>query len=95
MQTSPTKAYERIIKRRRLDENLISLDYVTQIHERHEELFNQNSTSLPFPVLVLDADIEFEQDQASFELMSQQLADFINQHKSTLQKTSSLYSQLA
>lgn len=81
LRTTPSIAYERIIKRSRSAESLISFDYINQIHARHEDLLlNTNKTELHTgaPVLVLDADIDFEEDLAAFNEMLAKLQAFIS-----------------
>lgn len=82
LRTTPGNAYNRIIKRNRSAENLISFDYINQIHHKHEAfLLNQthNKTNLVLstPVLVLNADADFENDPQTLQQMLTQLKNFI------------------
>lgn len=81
LQADPATCYERIKKRNRLAENTISLEYIAQIHRRHEEFLvthrEQFSTIAHVPVLILDVSKEFENDPAHFALLSNQLQEFI------------------
>lgn len=63
----PQRAYERIKKRGRDAEKDISLAYLEQIHECHEDFLINNRDIAPeikhVPVLVLDCNAEFESNQ--------------------------------
>lgn len=54
LRTSPKKSYERILKRNRQEEKQISLEYITEIHNKHEIWLNKNKKN----ILILDGDIE-------------------------------------
>lgn len=57
LQSSPEVVYERVKKRARPEENTITLEYLTQLHESHERwLMSNNERFNTVPVLVLDAD---------------------------------------
>ena len=80
LRTTPSAAYNRIIKRGRQAENLISFDYVNQIHLRHEELLlshNQTELHTTAPVLILDANVDFENEPSALANMALQLQAFI------------------
>jgi deoxyadenosine/deoxycytidine kinase len=85
LRTTPKVAYERIIKRNRAAENLISFDYVSQIHQRHEELLILgNEINISSKVLVLDANTDFESNPVELEKMITKVRFFISsQQKST------------
>lgn len=56
LRAKPEICLERIKTRNRPEEQSITLDYLKQLHDRHEEwLLSQNQTSIT-PVLVIDAD---------------------------------------
>jgi deoxycitidine kinase len=83
LRTTPSTAYNRVIKRNRLAENLISFDYINQIHMRHEELLlnhNQKQTNIiaNIPVLVLDANSDFESNPQDLAILQKQIAAFIS-----------------
>lgn len=81
LRTTPSTAYDRIIKRSRSAENLISFDYVGQIHARHEELLlSKNNTELHTgaPVLVLDANCDFENNPQELQKMLNLIQAFIS-----------------
>ncbi|KAL1516433.1 hypothetical protein ABEB36_000351 [Hypothenemus hampei] len=57
LRSSPEVAYERILKRKRPEENMVSLDYVKYLHEIHENwLYFKTLFTCPAPILVLNAD---------------------------------------
>jgi len=56
LKTTPETCYERVHKRARAGEELVSIDYLTKIHNKHEKWL-QNSM---IPVLEIDGNIEFE-----------------------------------
>ncbi|KOC63317.1 Deoxynucleoside kinase [Habropoda laboriosa] len=68
LRTSPTVVYQRMKERARKEENSVSLEYLKQIHDIHDEwLYHQTLFTVPAPVLVLDGNknlkdmiIEFE-----------------------------------
>ncbi|XP_012252857.1 deoxynucleoside kinase isoform X2 [Athalia rosae] len=57
LRTSPEVVYERMRARARKEEDCVSLEYLKQIHQVHEDwLYNRTLHCLPAPVMVLDAD---------------------------------------
>ncbi len=78
----PEIAYERIKKRNRSAEKTISLDYIKQIHERHQAFLVEKRDVLPelrsIPVLVLDCNKDFESDASEFYNHAQAVAAFMN-----------------
>lgn len=80
LRTSPEVAYQRIIKRNRSAESLISLDYIKQIHNRHEELLSNGSIS-EIPVLVLDANQEFHTNPQLLKTMLEELQEFLGKNE--------------
>jgi len=81
LQADPTICYERVKKRSRSAEDTISLEYISQIHRRHEEFLlthrDQFNAVAHVPVLVLDVSQEFEGDMVHFANLSKQLQEFI------------------
>jgi deoxynucleoside kinase len=60
LRCSPEIAYERIIKRGRIEEQHISFEYIKSVHKYHEEwLLNNRHNN----VLILDCDKDFENDE--------------------------------
>lgn len=68
LRVAPEVAYERIKKRNRTGESSISLEYLQQVHEKHEAFLIHKKGILPHiskvPVLVLECAQEFEQNEA-------------------------------
>ena len=58
LRTSPHTALNRMKARGREAESTVTLDYLTRVHEGHENLFIRDKHLLPSPVVVLDADID-------------------------------------
>lgn len=81
LQADPVTCYERTKKRNRSAEETISLDYIKQIHNRHEEFLithrEQFSAVSSVPVLVLNVSQEFESTPTLFSLLSKQVQEFI------------------
>lgn len=67
LRVDPEIAYERIKKRNRLAEKTITLQYLRQVHAKHESFLIQDKKSLPnigiTPVLILDCNEDFETDE--------------------------------
>ncbi len=84
LRVDPEVAYERIQKRQRSDESAISLDYIKQIHQCHEnfllEKINVLQELVATPVLVLDCNAEFEKDGAQFRAHAQKVVEFMRAH---------------
>ena len=74
LQCSPEIAYERIQKRQREEENGIPYDYIKRLHEFHENWL-LNKTDIP--VLILNVDEGFENNEEKMKLMEQQVAEFV------------------
>lgn len=83
LRTSPEICFERINKRNRTGEELVSLSYLRNIHDRHEKfLVSKESLDLNLrhvPVLVLDVTAEFQTNTTSFELLREKIIMFISQ----------------
>ena len=86
LKVDPTTAYERIKKRNRLAEKQITLKYLKQIDECHDQFLLHKQTMLPelkdIPVLVLDCNQEFEQNSSKFQEHCEQIRSFIMATKS-------------
>jgi deoxynucleoside kinase len=59
LKTTPEVAYERLGKRGREEERNVPLSYLQTISKKHDDMLKQ----LPFPVLTIDADREFENNE--------------------------------
>ncbi|XP_067857346.1 deoxycytidine kinase 2-like isoform X2 [Heptranchias perlo] len=87
LQASPEKCLARLQQRGRDEEKEIQLDYLEQLHSRHENWLVKNSTELHFehlktiPVLVLDVNEDFEDDKSRQEMLFVQVKNFVNNLK--------------
>ena len=67
LKCDPMIAYERIIKRSRSEEENIPIEYLTQIHNKHEDwMFTEMEQGVP--VLTIDANEDFTKDEKMVEL---------------------------
>ena len=71
LRTDPTISYKRIQKRNRIEEKNISLQYITEIHNKHEEWLNKNKEN----ILILDGNIENSEER--LENFADQILKFI------------------
>lgn len=82
LHVDPEVAYERIKKRNRSAEKTISLEYIKQIHDRHQAFLVEKRDVLPelhnVPVLILDCNKDFESDPSEFYLHAQAAAHFMH-----------------
>lgn len=80
LQAEPTTVAARIAKRRRSGET-ISLDYLEQLHNRHQEFLIEKRDITPeladVPVLILDCNQDFEHDHAYQQELIAQVQGFI------------------
>lgn len=68
LRTSPEVVYQRMQARGRKEENSVSLEYLKQIHELHDDwLVRQTLFSLPAPVMIVDGDKSLEEMEPQFE----------------------------
>jgi deoxyadenosine/deoxycytidine kinase len=82
LKVDPEIAYERIKKRDRDAEKTISLEYIKQIHQCHEDFLVHKKNLLTelknVPVLILNCNEEFEADAEMFDLHAQKVFAFVN-----------------
>ena len=84
--TAPEVAYERVLKRSRYDECNISKDYLSAIHDKHEEFLRHRVAAdlLPelkeVPVLILDCNEEFEENDQKLHEHLEAVQNFVNLH---------------
>lgn len=81
MRTSPDICYERLRSRAREEESEVKLEYLQQIHNRHEEWLIHKSIDIPeplqnIPVLVVDCSKNFISDSVYREELIDQLKGF-------------------
>lgn len=82
LKTDPEVCYKRLQKRNRYEEAGVSLDYLTMIHEKHEDWLirraNIDDTMKKVPVLVLECNNEFESDKHEQEKHMLKIHEFFN-----------------
>lgn len=88
LRTSPEIAYQRTNQRKRVGESGIPIEYLTEISRKHDE-FLLDKINLPtalqtVPVLVLDANTDFETNPIALKVMLDQLQIFIENTSSRL-----------
>ena len=85
LRVDPEVAYERISKRMRASEDLIPIQYLRQIHERHDEFLlhkiELKSNIANVPVLVLDCNKDFENNETFSKELAAQVAAFMGVYK--------------
>ncbi|XP_012222460.1 deoxynucleoside kinase-like isoform X3 [Linepithema humile] len=68
LRTTPEVVYQRMQTRGRKEEDSVSLDYLRQIHEIHDDwLCRKTWFSLPAPVMIIDGDKSLEEMVPQFE----------------------------
>ncbi len=77
MRTTPGTCMQRLQKRGRSEEKTISLDYLQQIHDRHEEWLNPKDGKKEEDVLILECDEDFEKNEARQKIMVRKIEEFI------------------
>ncbi len=60
LQASPETCHERMKKRDRQEETSVPLEYLTKIHEKHEEWLNVSNTYKNIPIYVIDNSVKPE-----------------------------------
>ncbi|XP_014350382.1 deoxycytidine kinase 2 [Latimeria chalumnae] len=84
LQASPQVCLERLRRRARSEEKGLQLDYLESLHLRHEDWFIKKSTEVHFehlrniPLLVLDVNEEFEDDEEKQERLMEKVKNFVN-----------------
>ncbi len=88
LRVKPEIAYERIKRRNRKAEKTISLDYLKQIHTRHEVLLIKREGILPqlkrVPILVLDCNKDFVHNPSQLHRHMHSVQSFLTQTGSTI-----------
>ena len=82
IRTDPAISHKRIMQRSRGDETGISQEYLEQIHTKHDDYLLNKKSVLPelanVPVLVLDANDEFETSDAVLTRHLDLIEQFVN-----------------
>lgn len=82
LQTTPDVCFERINKRNRKEETGISVEYLSEIHGRHENWLVRKLDIVghvaEVPVLILDCNKDFEHDVAQQKMHMQKVQEFID-----------------
>lgn len=74
LRSTPEVVYERIQRRHRPEETEISLEYLKQLHDSHEQwLMSDNERFNSIPVLVLDADKTLEEITEVYRMNQNQI----------------------
>ena len=83
LKTRPEVCFKRLIKRSRHEEVGVSLAYLQQLHDKHENwLVRKESIDVQLaktPVLVLDCNKEFESDKKFCDALIAKVSDFVLQ----------------
>lgn len=66
LRTTPEIVYERMRARGRFEENAVSLNYLRQLHELHENWLIHGRKERPAPVLILNADLDLDGIEAEY-----------------------------
>lgn len=81
LQADPEISFERAKKRNRTEESTLSLDYIKQIHERHEDFLirkrNIHNSIKDCPVLVLDCNKDIALEPMALNANLQKIEQFI------------------
>ncbi|XP_022094558.1 deoxynucleoside kinase-like [Acanthaster planci] len=73
LRSTPEQCEQRIIERSRKEEAGIPLDYLRDLHERHEDWLIRKKFELPAPVLILDATKPLDEMMQQFKDLEQKL----------------------
>lgn len=93
LRTKPEVVYQRMKARARKEETSVSLDYLKQIHDIHDEwLYHQTLFTIPAPVLVLDGNQNLEEMIVEFEKCKDQI--FENRYSRCYRPQSSPVSEI-
>ena len=73
IRTDPQISYNRIAKRSRTEESSIPFKYLEQVHQKHQQWLNSTKT----PVLILDGNQEFENNNVIINTWKEDINTFI------------------
>lgn len=83
LRSTPEIVYERVINRERPEETGISLEYLKQLHESHEQWLMSNDERFnTVPVLVLNADETFENIREQYKLYEKKILGYEKRKRS-------------
>lgn len=68
-------------ERAREEESKISIDYLRQLHDRHEELLCNPEKPLNLPVITIDANKDFDEIQEEFQRSFTEIKAQFNREK--------------
>ena len=75
LKTNPEVCFKRLQKRSRNEESSVPLDYLVQLHNKHETWLNNIEKSR---ILTIDANKEFETDLNRFNEIVSEINTFIS-----------------
>ncbi len=81
LQTDPKICYKRLLKRNRPEELSVTLEYLQQLHDKHEKWLIHKDGVVEYiretPVLVIPCDAEFETDRDMQKAHMSKIIDFL------------------
>lgn len=84
LRTNPQICYDRLHKRSREEEAMVSIEYIKSVHDKHERWLMEkqgiDTYMQEIPVLVLDCDPDFENNKAEQEKHVEAVGSFILTH---------------
>lgn len=82
LRTDPEVCYQRMVTRNRFEESSVSLEYLTMIHQKHEDWLINKKNIAPYlqdvPVLALECNEDFEHNPQELEKHFSKIKDFFN-----------------
>jgi deoxynucleoside kinase len=81
LKTTPEVAFNRVQERAREEESKLDLQYLQQLHDRHEELLNNLHYPLDIPIITIDANKNFNEIQEEFQKCYIEIKAQYNQDK--------------
>ena len=75
IRTEPEQCAQRIAQRARSGEEKIPMEYLQRLHQKHEQIFSEDT--LAIPTLVIDGSQDWKNDNAVFEKIARQINEFV------------------